>query len=226
MAIFNLIVPFTKKWEAGLSRAKTDSASNNPAPYSWKDPKDGVIKTGWHTNKGVTWGTFKGSASKLGYEITANNFFLMPDAIWLKIAKLLYWDVLGLDNCKSDAVAIVMFSWQWGSGYAWRTRVQTYLKSKNIVWDKTTKQIANKLNLLIEKQGEQKTFTELIEQKRQYLVGLNQPANLKGWLNRLNDLSNFGNELIKKKINKVNKPAPYIKYIRPTYDPYTRKINL
>jgi len=128
MADIKYIIPFTYKWEGGLSNAKTDSASANPSPYIYK----GV--GGWHTNKGVTYPVFKAGASKYGYADTSDNFLTMPEDIWLKIAKGGFWDKLNLDTLKSQAVANVLFSWQWGSGYGWITRVSDYLKSKGINW--------------------------------------------------------------------------------------------
>lgn len=204
MAQIKYIIPFTYKWEGGLSRATTDTASKNPSPYTYKG------QTGWHTNKGVTYSSFKSLSPKLGYKDTADNFLNMPEDIWLKIAKNGYWDKLNLDAVKSQAVANLLFSWQWGSGYAWIPRVSRYLKTKGIEWvggsyvNKVLKlapdfnQIADKLNLLIDKQGEKKTFDELVEQKKQFLLSLGQPANEKGWLNRLEDLRKYSYGLIGK----------------------------
>jgi len=45
MADIKYITGFTEKWEGGLSRATTDTASKNPSPYTYKG------QTGWHTNK-------------------------------------------------------------------------------------------------------------------------------------------------------------------------------
>lgn len=233
MAIFGqTIISFTYAKEGGLSRAKTDKASKNPAPYCYKGICD------YHTNKGITWTTFLDSSKKLGFEASANNFFTMPALIWEKIAKIIYWDSIRLNSLKSDAIAWILFSFRWGSGYAWMPRISKYLKTKNIVWTGAYwssgklriatdyKEISDKINLLIEKQGEQKTFDELIEQKRLYLVGLNQPANIEGWLNRLNDLKELGNEEIKKKVKIPTKYIAAIKRINPAYNPYTRNINL
>ncbi len=209
MAEIKYIIPFTLKWEGGLSRATTDSASSNPSPY--------VIngQTGWHTNKGVTYKAFKSGAAKYGYQDNLENFKNMPEDIWLKIAKGGYWDTLKLDNMKSQAVANVMFSWCWGSGYAWIPRVSAYLKLHDITWIGGTyvgkklklapdfNQITDKLNQLIDKQGEAKTFQDLIEQKKQFLLSLGEKSNpggvyTKGWMNRLNELNTYSTSLLGK----------------------------
>lgn len=201
MANIQAIIPFTYKHEGGLSRATTDKASKNPAnisPYTIKGVK------GWHTNKGVTYSVFKEGAAKYGYKDTLENFVNMPHEIWLKIAKNGYWDIINLDNVKSQAVANLMFSWMWGSGYAWRNRVKSYLKSKGIYWNiSDLKGLYVHLNNLTEKQGEKQTFDELTEQKRQFLLSLNQPKNEKGWMNRLNELKSYSYTLMSKPIEYV-----------------------
>lgn len=217
MADIKYIIPFTYKWEGGLSRATTDSASKNPAnisPYTI----DG--KTGWHTNKGITYSVFKEGAKKYGYQDTLENWKTMPHDIWLKITRNGYWDKLKLDNVKSQAVANVLFSWIWGSGYAWVPRVSKYLKSNGIDWtggsyvkDANGKsvlklasdfnQISDKLNQLVDKVGEKKAFDDLAEQKKQFLLSLKgttsnpvtdkypQGVYTDGWMNRLADLQKY-----------------------------------
>jgi len=186
MADIKEIIPFTYEKEGGLSRATTDTASRSPSPYTYKGVK------GWHTNKGITYAVFKDGANKYGYVDNANNFLTMPEDIWLKIAKQGYWDKMNLDAMKSQAIANFFFSWMWGSGYSWRNRFKKYLETKNIEWNiSNLKQIPTIINQLVEKEGEKKIFDELIEQKRQFIISLNQPANTKGWLNRLEDLKNL-----------------------------------
>jgi len=121
----------------------------------------------------------------------------MPAEIWMKIAKNLFWDHLNLDAVKSQAIANLMFSWTWASGYGWRGRVQRYLKAKNIAWEqKDLKGLAAKLNELTDKQGEQKISDEMFEQYRQFYKSLNQPVYIKGWLNRLEDLKKYSDTFI------------------------------
>lgn len=198
MADIKEIIPHTKKWEGGLSRATSDTASQFPSPYYYR----GVY--GWHTNKGITYQTFKEGSKNLGYIDSLENFIFMPDEIWLKIAKNLYWDKLNLDALNSQAIAQILFSWTWASGYGWRNRVQKYLQSKNIVWDKDQiKSVSDKFNQLIKAQGERKTFDELVDQYKQFYISLNQPANIKGWLNRLEDLKSFSESFIKKNAGSI-----------------------
>ncbi len=189
MADIQKIIPFTYKWEGGLTDNPKDSASKTPAPWPYTNPANKRTSSKWHTNKGITYATFSTNAKTLGYQNTAANFFTMPADIWLKIAKNKYWDILKLDTVTSQAVANIMFSWIWGSGYAWRPRMQRYLLTKGISWNiNDFTALAASLNILIKK-DEKKTFEELLDQKKQYLESL---ADFKvfgpGWINRLNDL--------------------------------------
>ena len=198
MANFQNIKPLTLKKEGGLSKATTDTASKNPSPYVYK----GV--TGWHTNKGVTYPDFEAASKKFGFENNATNFINMPDAIWDKIAKGLYWDDLNLDQLKSDGVAAQLFSWHWGAGYGWLSptkrnpipRIKRYLTSKGIDWDGKPINLAAAINNLIDKQGERQTISDLDVQQKEYYTSLNQPANIKGWLARIRDTTNLATSYI------------------------------
>lgn len=224
MADIKYIVPFTLKWEGGLANAKTDTASKNPSPWNWTDPKTKVTAPA-HTNKGVTYAAFKSAADKYGFANTQDNFFKMPEDIWLKITKGGYWDKLNMDAVKSQAVANVIFSWQWGSGYAWVPRISKYLASKGINWTggnwvgKTFKvapdfnQISTKLNELINKIGEKQAVDDLLQQKKEFLLSLSQAPNgpnpggvyTKGWLNRLADLQKYNYSLLGQAVtNSIN----------------------
>lgn len=191
MATINNIVDFTLKWEGGLSRNTNDTASSYPSPYVYKG------QTGWHTNKGITYATFEAASKKLGFENNADNFLTMPQNIWLKIAKSLYWDTLHLDDVKSQAIANLLFSWTWASGYGWRNRVKNYFSSKDIDWSISDySALPDNINSLTKKYGEKKISDELFEQYKEFYISLNQPANIGGWLNRLGELQDFSNSLM------------------------------
>jgi lysozyme family protein len=124
------IIPSIKKAEGGLSRDLDDNASSNPAPCTYAG------QTGWHTNKGVTWSTFKGLAPSLGYTADCATFFAMPDDVWLKIFKQGYWDKMQGDKLKSTGIAYILAQMAWGSGAGtWsgtsgaRPQVRNFVKS-------------------------------------------------------------------------------------------------
>lgn len=207
MADIKHITSFTKGWEGGKSNDPKDTASANPSPWMWTDPKT-KITAPLHTNKGVTYAAFAAAAKEMGFANSKENFFEMSDDIWLKIAKKKYWDILKLDTVNSQAIANLMFSWIWGSGYAWRARMQRYLQGKGISWNiNNFTALAASLNAL-SKNNEKKIFEELIEQKKQYLLSLkgtkSNPVTEKkpqgvytdGWLNRLEDLKKTSTSFI------------------------------
>jgi lysozyme family protein len=185
MAIFNNIKQLTLQKEGGLSRDTRDSASRYPSPYTYQG------QTGWHTNKGITYRVFESASDKFGFPNTAENFLTMPDEIWTKIAKGLFWDDLKLDNLKSDGVAFQLFSWHWGAGYGWYSKMQEFLNSKGISWDKKSSTLSKALNDLITKQGERQTIADLDTLQIAYYKSLNQPTYTKGWINRVKDTTSL-----------------------------------
>lgn len=197
MANFEYIKGKTLKWEGELSNRTDDNASRNPSPCTYDGTK------GWHTNKGVTWGTFVDSARVLGYEPNCDNFIKMPQGIWYNIAKKQFWDSLNLDNLKSNGVAFQLFSWHWGAGKGWFNRMQRYLTSKGISWNQKASTLADAINQVIDKQGEKQTIDDLDAQQKEFYKSLNQPANIRGWLNRIEDTTKYAYSYIGQKISKV-----------------------
>jgi len=201
MARIDSIIDLTKEEEGGLSRAQTDTAKRFPSPYEYKG------KTGWHTNRGVTYEAFKSLSKKLGYIDNRENFINMPDDIWLKIAKNGYWDIINLDAMNSQAIANIFFNWIWAAGYGWRNRMKRYFATKNINWDiKKLKELPLLINEVVKKEGEKKVTDDIIEQLKQFYISLNQPANQKGWLNRTERLKKHAYKLLGSSTNVVTTP--------------------
>jgi lysozyme family protein len=106
MANFNTAKPIIAALEGGLSKNPNDNAANDPAPNSG----------GYHTNKGVTWATFRDSAKQFGYSPTTELFLKMPQTIVDSIAKTNYWDKLRLDSVNSNKKAYLAFDFAFNSG--------------------------------------------------------------------------------------------------------------
>jgi len=99
-------IKFTKKWEGGLSRDTSDSASSYPCPTSYK----GI--SGYHTNVGITYRVWQSVFGK-------NNdarFFEMNNEDWFKVFKSLYWDSVKGDDYKCFSIAVIVTGMAWGSG--------------------------------------------------------------------------------------------------------------
>jgi len=193
MANSSNIRPFIQKWEGGLSRNPADTAARNPAPW----PYNG--QTGFHTNKGVTFTTFTAQAPRLGYAITPDNFFAMPAFIWDGIFKTGYWDPWELDRMNSQIIAdfIADFAYTTGVSGSFNS-IKKYLATKGIAVNNRSQAVdaLNRLSL----GKEQQIFTELVAHREAFFKSLNNPTFITGWLNRLNNLKDFGlKTLLKKK---------------------------
>lgn len=187
MADYTKIVSFIKAKEGGLSSATTDTASRNPSNCG-----NGSNGKPYHTNKGVTWSTFKGLSSKLGYSATCDNFKNMPDSIWGKIYKDGYWNPMQGDRIQNQAVANTFVEMAWLSGVGSNTSTKGaigYLKkffkaNYNKDLDNIS-QIVNYVNELDDNGQSSQLFEKLYDFRKSLYTSFNQPSNLKGWINRL-----------------------------------------
>ncbi len=187
MAVYTKIVSFIKAKEGGLSSATTDTASNNPSNCG-----NGSNGRPYHTNKGVTWSTFKGLSSKLGYSATCDNFKKMPDDIWGKIYKDGYWNPMQGDRIKNQAIANTFVEMAWLSGVGSNTSskgaiayLKKFFKSKyNKSFDNIT-EIVDYVNELDNNGQTSELFEKLYDFRKSLYTSFNQPSNLKGWINRL-----------------------------------------
>lgn len=194
MADYKVIVPFILKWEGGLSRATTDTASRNPSPC----PVKGV--TGYHTNKGVTWATFTGLAPKLGYTASCENFVVMPESIWGVIFKRGFWDEVGGDKLTSQAIANVAADFAWGAGpFQAVKRLQMAI---NKVAGKTVVTVDGKIGpatiAAANSSNQLALFNEYTTLKDAFYKSLpGNEANQRGWSNRHTQLVEFSKKHIK-----------------------------
>lgn len=173
----NDVASYIKLKEGGLTDNPADSASKFPTgvTYTGKDGATGKTKTTdkWHTNKGITWQTFKAYADKLGYKGDAETFYAMPDDVWLKIYNEIYYKPFA-NLTKSPLINYYISLWAWGSGVG---------GAKNLL-----KKIETPLNDMIDKVGEQKTLALLIDARIKFYDRLieKEPKNAQfrqGWRN-------------------------------------------
>ena len=182
MQLLNKYIVFTKKWEGGLSKDKSDSASKNPCPTAYK----GV--TGYHTNIGITY-----SVWKKFYGITKDDrFFAMSDEDWFNVFKTLYWNAVRADEYKSENVAIFVTGMAWGSGKKQAViSLQQAILNCGIHVDKDGI-LGNKTILALNKIEPVKLFDALVLERERFFKYIGRPGTknakfLKGWLNRLED---------------------------------------
>jgi lysozyme family protein len=191
MANHAVMIDWIKKWEGGISRAKTDTASKNVAPNT----------NGVHTNKGVTWETFNSLSSRLNYQPTTKLFLEMPDYLWERIYKKGYWDAVKGDEINSQAIANVLVDWAWGAGSGraienTKRFLNNEYKANLIVNSTIDRAFVNAINSAAS-QNEKLFFDKFSQFKMKWYMGLsNQEANKKGWANRLNDLYRFSLQFV------------------------------
>ena len=192
MANYKFAVPYYLKKEGGLSRATTDTASRNPAPCTING------QTGWHTNKGVTWETFKNNAN-LGYTANCENFKNMPANIWGLIYKKRFWDFWNSYAIPYQSIADFLTWSVWGSGGGtftgtrgsipfWRNFL---LKNYQYV-AKNKADIRRKMLELAQTKGEREFWAEMVQYRWDWYARLNQPANLRGWRRALDGYKDWG----------------------------------
>ena len=177
MKIEDFIV-IMKRWEGGLSRNTSDSASKNPCPTVHNG------YSGWHTNKGITYAVWK---SHFGSK-NDTRFFAMNDKDWFEIFDKLYFKaVKGHDfTCLNIGCMVAEFAWGSGPIPAVKLLQQACnelggkLLIDGVIGPNTLK-VANSLDT-------KKLFDKLIEVRREFFISISKGKNsvfLKGWLNRL-----------------------------------------
>jgi lysozyme family protein len=188
MANYKNIIPLIRKEEGGLSKATTDKAHLDPVP-------DG---SGYHTNKGITWSTFKTSAPKCGFVATPELFYAMPDYVWEAIFKHVFWDAIQGDKIESQAIADTLFDWSWASGaFEAIKEIQRFMK---IAVDGVMGPLTLKWINSIAAANEQRFNDEFSAYKLNWYLSLGPEyeANFEGWKNRLAMIHAFTNSEIKK----------------------------
>ncbi|GAB5417618.1 MAG: hypothetical protein Crog4KO_26030 [Crocinitomicaceae bacterium] len=185
-SFLNKLIVFIKKWEGGLSRKLSDTASRNPSPWRY----NGV--TGWHTNKGVTYETFVSLSKRVGYAVTANNFFNMSSKLWMRILFEGYMKPYPLEQLKHlPRIQAVIITWAWGSGLAGSERRLANFQREvmGIVDGNISKtEIVENFKRRINPRNERKWFNLLCDRRAEDFMKMSTfGANGRGWLRRLAD---------------------------------------
>lgn len=185
MADHTKIIPLILAVEGGLSKSLKDAAHVDPLP-------DG---SGYHTNKGITWTTFKTAAPLCGFVAEPSLFYSMPEYVWGSIFKLLYWDKIQGDRINSQAIAETLVDWCWASGPHTATKkMQEFLKvpDDGIMGPATLSAINGR------SQTNERQFNDDFSAYKMawYLSLPNQESNYQGWSNRLNLIHAFTNSEI------------------------------
>jgi len=171
--------------------------SKNPSDTASRCVPSGKI----HTNKGVTYCTFKDRATSLGISpLTYERFLNLTDEDVAKFIYSYYKDVSGSSLPDSIALAMTEANWLSGPSKSWEHLYKS-LSSFGVVTSSQKDAISK-----VDKISEQLLFDEFIKVRKQYLQSLlNSPkyAMNTGWIPRLKRFyDNFSPSVIgaKKKI--------------------------
>lgn len=170
--------------EGGLSRATTDTSSAYPCPDAY-DNGNG-IQTGWHTNKGVTWTTYKAYCTKMDLDISSAVWFEMKDSLWYAIFQEMFWNAWSLDELEGlPRVQAVIVSWAWGSGVGGSRKRLSKFITDSADTSMTMEEIRTWVKENITRSNEQAWFLAACNNRYVQFQAMNQPANLAGWKARL-----------------------------------------
>jgi len=191
VANFRQIISFIQAKEGGLTGHPSDSASSDPAPCGY-DPK---YDAPYHTNKGITWTTFKSNADKLGYTPSCSNFLNMPNEIWEAIYKNGYWDKLNADAIDNQGIANAYVTWAFGSGVGGARSLMRKMLREQYGYSNAQVDSTNKITAILNKLSRQNAkalFNNMVETRRNFFIQISPPGSnnqtfLQGWLNRLED---------------------------------------
>lgn len=159
------IIDMKKKLEGGLSRSTKDSAHKDPCPT----PFNG--KTGWHTNKGITYRVWK---SVFGTN-NDKRFLNMSDADWQTVFDKVFWYKYQ-DKTNVDVSALKVFI-VWGSGPG---GLQKNLKAAETLLGKPFNSVSPEMKI-----------AALLSARYQFFVNISQPGvnnneYRTGWINAVN----------------------------------------
>ena len=192
MANIDGIIKHIIRWEAGVTATANESMESLFEKARKKGFSDNPLDRGGATMVGITLNTYKQYCKEYHIsEPTVSNLKEIPYATWKNVLKVYYWDRYKADEINSQSVANICVDYVWGSGKYGITKVQKALglTADGIVGPKTIGAINSR---------EPRRLFELIKNVRishyQAIVAANpsQKIFLKGWVNRVNNISYVG----------------------------------
>lgn len=186
MAKIEYLVPHILKWEAGAVKKGASNAElfEIAQKKGWSDKKS---DKGGKTMCGITLTTYTTYCTQKGLKKpTAQDLRNITFETWMDILRTMYWNRWKADYILRQSIANLLVDWVWGSGKYGIIYPQRVLgvADDGIVGPKTLAAVNNADPSTI--------FAALWKRRKAHFVSLaqqpGQEVNLKGWLNRLNDL--------------------------------------
>jgi hypothetical protein len=181
---------FLAYWEGGLSKDQTD--------YAHTQRPNGD----YHTNRGITWDTYKTLAPLVNISNDYNTFVNLTREQAKKISNY-YFNNSSAAKFTNPAIAFLYFEIEWGSGNYAPNHLKAALK--NLGYQEATNNKLAQNIILANKINQSDLYNELLKVREGFYrqIVLNdskQKRNLDGWLNRLNSfITKFPKSNIQKK---------------------------
>ena len=173
-------------WEGKTSKDPDDTSAAKCAPF----------KGAYHTNKGVTYCTFKSLAAKLGITpVTYEKFVKLTD---YEVGLFIYeFYKKNQPERLPDSIALALVEARWLSGDWSVKHLQKLVGTPQTgILDETTIQLTNKMD-------ETTLFAAYVKERDRFLKSLkNAPKYYNGWSNRLTAFQKLGVAAQKKKPNR------------------------
>ena len=191
MARIESIIPFILKWETGtvIKKGEKLPAYFNRCKAGKGGSSDDPDDTGGYTVCGITYATWGMYCKRNRKEATKETMKAsITYEVWLDVLKTMFWDRCQGDNISSQSVANIVVDWFWGSGFAGVKALQRSLSltADGVIGPKTLATIngANARNLFAHiKQARVEYLNDIVKKRA------SNAKFLKGWLNRLNDIT-------------------------------------
>lgn len=210
-ADYRKVIPFIKKLEGGLSKAKTDPAAKD-CTSGCLGTKGNVTSDEWHTNKGITWCTFKAWAKSKGIDESkwCDMFINMSNDTFESIFKEFFWDKANLSEVKSQAIAEYWLNARWGNPSTAQRILRDALRKNGVNVDsENIKTLIDAVNQYINDgkdfENEEKLFVDFVNTRIAWLKTLPAAKANKGWFKRQEAFKKRGIALIRKKVNALQR---------------------
>lgn len=171
---------FLSRWEGGTSSDQTDTASSQ------------VPNGGIHTNKGITFLTFKTLAPKVQIPNDYNTFLKLTSAQASKISYQ-YFKESSAAKLTNSQVSLLFFEIAWGSGLS-NAIIHLKVALQNLGYIQAKTNNFNQNVILANSINQTSLYNELVKVRKGFYnqIVINNPSQqkyLKGWINRLTDFT-------------------------------------
>lgn len=179
--LLNNYIAHIKQWESGLSGNPNDTGAINNGGYA--------PGTNYHTNKGITWGTYKYYCKLNNRNCSVNEWLQMPNKLWLDLFKSLFWEEWDLDKLVDVYPRFAFFIAEcafMSGNYGAEVFFAQYLRSKGVEDSNITKREITS-HFLNDHWKLGISVNDVVQYRKEYIKKFKGYKTYgRGWTNRLN----------------------------------------